>query len=297
MSPLASEPPAGLVERVLSEIAELPAVRAIALVGSFARGTAREDSDVDFGLFYDEAAPPSLATVRSVAHRLHDAKEGQPVVTAPYEWGPFVNGGAWLTVGGRRVDLLYRNLDQVRRVVVDCCAGRIESHFEQQPPFGYFSWTYLGDLRECRVLYDPAGTLAAMKVEVTNFPPALRAAIVRDFLWSAEFSLRFAQGFAARGDVLNTSGCVTRCARALVQVLFARNEVFFTSDKTALSETQRFSARPRDFEPRLEAVLADLGSSGGALASSVEAMRLLVAETAALCPEYRPKYPSILEVR
>jgi predicted nucleotidyltransferase len=294
VSPLALEPPAGLVERVLSEIAGLPAVRAVALAGSFVRGTARQDSDVDFGVFYDEAEPPSPALVRSVAKRLHDANEGEPVVTAPYEWGPFVNGGAWLVLGGRRVDLLYRNLDQVRRVVADCRAGRIESHFEQQPPFGYFSWTYLGDLRQCRVLHDPAGTLAALKAEATTFPPALRAAIVREFLWSAEFTLLFAQGFAARRDVLNTSGCMTRCARALVQVLFARNEVFFTSDKTALSEIERFTARPRDFEPRLEAVLADLGSSGGALASSVEAMRLLVAETAALCPEYRPKYPSIL---
>ena len=106
MSPLAREPPAGLVERVLSELMGVPAVRAVALVGSFARGTARPDSDVDFSLFYDEASPPDPALVRSVALRLHDAKEGEPVVTAPYEWGPFVNGGAWLAVGGRRVDLL-----------------------------------------------------------------------------------------------------------------------------------------------------------------------------------------------
>jgi hypothetical protein len=269
-------------------------VRAVALVGSFARGTARPDSDVDFGVFYEEAEPPSPALVRSVAKRLHDAKEGEPVVTAPYEWGPFVNGGAWLVVGGRRVDLLYRNLDQVRRVAADCRAGRIESHFEQQPPFGYFSWTYLGDLGECRVLHDPAGTLATLKAQAATFPPALRAAIVRDFLWSAEFTLLFAKGFAARSDVLNTSGCMTRCARALVQVLFARNEVFFTSDKTALRALERFTVRPRDFAPRLEAVLAELGASGSALARSVEGMRLLVAETAALCPEYRPKYPSIL---
>jgi predicted nucleotidyltransferase len=294
VSPLALEPPAGLVERVLSEIAELPAVRAVALVGSFARGTARADSDVDFGVFYEEAAPPSLSLVRSAARRLHDAKENELVVTAPYEWGPFVNGGAWLVVGGRRVDLLYRNLDQVRRVWADCRAGRIESHFEQQPPFGYFSWSYLGDLRECRVLHDPAGTLTALKAEVTTFPPALRAAIVRDFLWSAEFSLLFARGFAARHDVLNTSGCMTRCARALVQVLFARNEVFFTSDKTVQAEIERFSACPRDFGPRLEALLAALGASGGELAGSVEAMRKLVAESVALCPEYHPKYPSIL---
>jgi predicted nucleotidyltransferase len=294
LDPETLEPPAGLVERVLSVLTRLPAVRAVVLAGSFARGTARRDSDVDFGVFYEEAAPPNPASVRSAVRTLHDAKESEPVVTEPYEWGPFVNGGAWLVVGGRRVDLLYRNLDQLRRILADCRGGRIESHFEQQPPFGYFSWTYLGDLLACRVLYDPARLLAALRAEVATFPAALGAAIVRDFLWSAEFTLLFARGFAARGDVLNTTGCMTRCARALVQVLFARNEVFFTSDKTALAEIQRFAARPHNFGPRLEALLLAPGAGSGNLERSVEALRVLVAETAALCPGYRPKYPTIL---
>jgi hypothetical protein len=294
VTPVALEPPVGLVERVLSEVTGLPAVRAVALAGSFARGSAREDSDVDFGVFYEEADPPIPVLFRSAARRLHDAKENEPVVTAPYEWGPFVNGGAWLVVGGRRVDLLYRNLDQVRRVLNDCRAGRVESHFEQQPPFGYFSWTFLGDLRECRVLYDPGGALGALRAEVSAFPPALRGAIIREFLWSAEFSLFFARGFAARGDVLNTSGCLTRCTRALVQVLFARNEIFFTSDKTALVQIEGFATSPREFAPRVEALLSAVGKGRGELARSVEAMRGLVAESVALCPEYQAKYPSIL---
>jgi len=294
LPPKALEPPAGLVERVLSGLATLPAVRAVVLAGSFARGTARPDSDIDFGVFYEEAAPPNPASVRSAVRSIHDAKESEPVVTAAYEWGPFVNGGAWLVVGGRRVDLLYRNLDQLRRVITDCRGGRIESHFEQQPPFGYFSWTYLGDLLECRVLHDPANLLAPLKAEVASFPAPLGAAIIRDFLWSAEFTLLFARGFAARGDVLNTTGCMTRCARALVQVLFARNRVFFTSDKAALAEIEGFAARPHHFGSRLEALLAAPGEGCGDLARSVEALRLLVAETAALCPEYRPKYPTIL---
>ena len=294
MSPEALEPPAALLERVLSVLTPLPLVRAVVLAGSFARGTARPDSDVDFGVYYEEDAPPTPSLFRSAVLRLHDPGGEAPVVTAPYEWGPYVNGGAWLVVGGRRVDLLYRNLDQVRRVVADCKAGRIESHFEQQPPFGYFSWTYLGDLRECRVLHDPAGILAALKTGVATFPRPLREAIVREHLWSAEFTLFFAQRFAARGDVLNTIGCMTRCARALVQVLFARNEAFYTSDKTAMAEISRFAARPRDFAARLEAVLQAPGGNARLLAQSVETLRGLVSESAALCPEYRAKYPSLL---
>jgi hypothetical protein len=38
-------------------------------------------------------------------------------LTAIGDWGPWINGGAWLTVEGKRVDLLYRELDKVRSVI------------------------------------------------------------------------------------------------------------------------------------------------------------------------------------
>ena len=39
------------------------------------------------------------------------------LMTAIGDWGPWINGGAWLTVAGTRVDLLYRELDKVRGVI------------------------------------------------------------------------------------------------------------------------------------------------------------------------------------
>jgi hypothetical protein len=204
-------------------------------------------------------------------------------VTALYEWGPWVNGGAWLTVDGQRVDLLYRNLDQVRRVIADCEAGRIESHYEQQPPFGYFSWTYLGDLHACRPLYDPTGVIAELRGRVRAYPPALRGAIVRGQLWSAEFT------------GVHTVGCLARVTRSLVQVLFAWNEVFFTSDKTALFEIGGLPAQPDDFAARVTLALAQPGATPAELARTVAAVRALTTETAALCaPVCRSKYPTIL---
>lgn len=68
---------------------------------------------------------------------------GNPVVTGFYEWGPWVNGGAWLTIGGQRVDFIYRSIEHLDRVVSDAHAGRHELHYLQQPPFGFFSGTYL----------------------------------------------------------------------------------------------------------------------------------------------------------
>ncbi len=291
-----ASPPRALLERIVAELAPVSGLRALALVGSHARGTARAGSDVDVALFYDERAPLDLGAVREVAARLHDVERlGPPVVTALYEWGPWVNGGAWLTVGGQRVDLLYRNLDQVRRVVADCQAGRIETHYEQQPPFGYFSWTYLGDLHACRPLHDPAGAIMALRRRVTTYPPTLREAVVRGQLWSAEFTGVHAATYAERGDVVHTVGCLTRIARSLVQVLFAWNEVFFTSDKTALAEIARFAAQPADFAARLTLALAQPGGAPAELTRTVAVVRGLTAETAALCaPLHRSKYPEIL---
>ncbi len=56
------------------------------------------------------------------------------MVTDFYEWGPRVNGGAWLTVGGQRVDFIYRRLEHLERVVAEAEAGRYELDYAQQPP-------------------------------------------------------------------------------------------------------------------------------------------------------------------
>jgi hypothetical protein len=47
-------------------------------------------------------------------------------VVEPGEWGRLVNGGAWLTVEGQRVALLYRDLDVVRHWSEEAEAGRYE---------------------------------------------------------------------------------------------------------------------------------------------------------------------------
>jgi len=39
-----------------------------------------------------------------------------PIVTGMYEWGPWVNGGAWIQTPMGKVDFLCRNLDKVQVV-------------------------------------------------------------------------------------------------------------------------------------------------------------------------------------
>ena len=270
-----------LVDSLARRLGAIPGVAAVALGGSYARGFAKPDSDIDLGVFYSEAAPFELAAVRALAVQVNDAPD--PVVTGFYVWGPWVNGGAWLTIGGQRVDFLWRSLEHEQRVIADAEAGRFELHWGQQPPFGFFGPTYLGELAICQPLSDPEGRLAALKRAVAVYPEALRRAVVQAYLWQAEFALEsFAPKYAARGDALGTAGCLARVAHQLVLVLFALNRRWLLSDKTALAEIAAFPEKPRAFPERIGALLARLGETPAQLAAAVAAEAELVGEVRAL---------------
>src|SRR5581483_146090 len=155
--------------------------KAVVLGGSHARGRAKPESDIDLGLFYSEAAPFSIQDIRALAEAINDT--AGPVVTDFYGWGPWVDGGAWLVIGGQRVDFVYRSLEHVERVIAEAEAGRYELDYAQQPPFGFFSATYLGEVAICVPLFDPEARLATLKQRVANYPEALRQTIVQDYLW------------------------------------------------------------------------------------------------------------------
>src|SRR6266508_888360 len=87
-----------------AELAGLDAVRAVALGGSRAIGTSAPESDWDFAIYYRAHFDPE---------RLR-RKGWEGTVTELGAWGGGVmNGGAWLTIDGRRVDVIYRDLADV----------------------------------------------------------------------------------------------------------------------------------------------------------------------------------------
>src|SRR5436190_21577702 len=85
-------------------------------------------------------------------------------------------------------------------------AGRYEQHYAQQPPFGFFSGAYLGEIAVCIPLFDPEARLEALKRRVANYREALRNAVVQDYLWQAELGLTaFAPKFAGRSGAYGTA--------------------------------------------------------------------------------------------
>jgi predicted nucleotidyltransferase len=279
-----------MVSSLAKQLAAIPGVRAVVLGGSHARGCARPASDIDLGVFYSDAAPFAVQSIRELAEAVNDT--AGPTVTGFYEWGPWVNGGAWLTVGGQRVDWIYRSLEHVERVIAEAEAGRYELHHAQQPPFGYFSGTYLGEIAVCVPLFDPERRLDPLKRRVAEYPEALRRAVVQDFLWAAEFGLAaFAPKFAARSDAYGTAACLACAVNQLVLALFAMNRKYPLNDKTALAEVAEFERAPREFAPRVQKTLARPGDSFAELAAAVESVAQLHRETAALAETlYQPSF-------
>ncbi len=138
---------------------------------------------------------------------------------------------------------------------------------------------------------DPAGIIARLKQQAADYPPRLKARITDDSLWGARFTLDHASKFAARGDVYNTAGCLTRIASGLTQALFAINEVYWVTDKRAMAAVTAFAASPDDYADRLASILAEPGSSPAGLERSVTEMSVLFGEVASLAGEfYRQRY-------
>ncbi len=271
---------ATILKRVVDELKEVPGVEAIVLGGSHARGRARPDSDIDIGLYYLQETPFSIQQIRQITSRINDTPN--PVVSGFGEWGRWMDGGAWLTIEGQRVDLLYRSLEKVETTFKDAVEGRFEIDFDQQPPFGFFGPTLLGEAAIAVPLHDPRSTLSALKARVSMMPDALAKAVVQSRLWSIEFGLTaFAPKFAANGDVHGVAGCLTRFAQAMVLSLFAMNRVYLVNDKTAISEIDQFKIAPARFGLRLRSVLSNIGSTPEALAESVDAIGALFEEVRA----------------
>lgn len=227
-----------VLERLVEHLRSVPEMAGVVLGGSYATGAFDDSSDLDIGLYYREARPFSIAEIQCIAHSIAD--QGMFTITDFYEWGPWVNGGAWIQTEAGKVDFLYRNLDQVERTIRDAHQGIIAHDYDQQPTYGFYSVIYLAEIQTCVSLFDPDLQIARLKRRVERYPPKLKKTIIGESLWSAEFTLRFAHKFANQGDIYNTVGCLARVASNLTQALFALNERYFIGDKKVMEKLLPF---------------------------------------------------------
>jgi predicted nucleotidyltransferase len=276
--------PAELAREVAARVGALDGVVAVALGGSRARGRGDHRSDVDLGVYYSPAAPFSVEELRALATELDDGHA--PEVVGFGDWGPWINGGAWTRVRGVKLDLLYRDLELVDRVLDDCQAGRVTCDYQVGHPHGFHRHSYAGEVHHNLALHDPEGALARRRARTSPYPPALARAIVRRYLWEADFAVTTAAGPAARGDLAYVSGCLFRAAACLVQVLFAVNGRWFVNEKGSVAEAAGFPRSPPGFAAQVEAALSGLAPDPATLAAALEAMAALTARVRGSCRDH-----------
>jgi hypothetical protein len=239
------------VEHLAARLAAIPGVVAVTLGGSRATNTALADSDWDFGLYYRGRLDP--ADIAALGW------PGQ--VFAPGDWGRIVNGGAWLTVDGTKVDLIYRDLDQVEHWTAAAEQGQFEIQREVGYVAGIATYVLAGELALGRVL---AGELPR-----PGFPPRLRQTAPRAWSRLAAGALHVAAVHAGRQDRV-------ACLANLCQAVLATAEGRLAADGQWVLNEKRITERAG-----LHAVQDRLASPGPDLATLVSDVRacLHVADT------------------
>ncbi|HEY9291384.1 MAG TPA: nucleotidyltransferase domain-containing protein, partial [Microlunatus sp.] len=204
---------------LVGQLAALPGVEAVALGGSRAQGTARPDSDWDFGIYYRTGFDP--ADVRALGY------DGTVVEIG--EWGGGVfNGGAWLQVDGHRVDLLWRDLGVVEHEIADAQEGRWRLEPLMFHLAGIPTYILLAELALNRVL---VGELPR-----PDYPEALRDSAAQGWSARAELTLDFARTAHARqGRVATCFGALAIGAAEFAHAVAATSGRWVTNDKTLLS--------------------------------------------------------------
>ena len=273
-----------LLERVSAALAAVPGVVSVVLGGSRAVGAAHASSDTDIGLYFSERAELDVERLRGVVRSLVDEPEAAQV-TEVGGWGPWIVGGGWLTIGGQKVDLLYRPIESVERVIRECREGRVSMDYQPGHPHGFCSAIWMGEVALCRPLSDSQGAIARLKAMTTPYPEALREALIRRFQWEILFSIENARTALPKGDATTIAGCGFRSLACAAQVLFAVNRNYLINEKGALAAAARLPLTVVNLTERVKSVwqaiglcafdvaLTELGSIEHELAGLVEAAR------------------------
>lgn len=242
-----------LLNDISNELKQVEGVKAIVLGGSFALGMATENSDLDIGIYYSEKKPFDIKQITNVAKKF--AHNDLPTVTDFYEWGTWVNGGAWINTVSCEVDFVYKNIEQIERTIENAQNGIWENNFEQQPPYGFSSIIFLSETQSSISLYDPDDVLKKLKESVKEYPQKLKHSVVQQSLWSAEFTIWQAEKLVSKNDIFNIVGCLTRAVKSIVQALFSINELYPMGDKRAISILENAKIKPESLTFKIEGIL------------------------------------------
>ncbi|MDG9725487.1 nucleotidyltransferase domain-containing protein [Streptomyces sp. DH41] len=203
------------LDTTADRLAGLPTVRAVTLGGSRAQGTHGPDSDWDLAVYYRGTFDPD--DVRAL---------GWPgEVSGIGAWGGGVfNGGAWLTIDDRRVDLHYRDLDVVEHEAARAEAGRFDVEPLMFHLAGIPTYLVVAELAINEVLRGELPRPA--------YPQALRATAPDRWYGAATATLAYARaGHAPKGALTQVAGAIALATTQTAHAVLAARGEWVTNEK------------------------------------------------------------------
>ncbi len=205
------------VAELCAMLARTAGVEAVTLGGSRATETADVGSDWDVGVYYRGGI--DLAPL---------ARYGE--VHPPGSWGRIMNGGAWLSLEGTKVDVLLRDLD-----VALYWAGQARlGVYEVDALLGYLAgaptYSLMAELALNRTVN---GHLPA----VGEYPHVLSQAGARRWSLHADFSLTHARMRAECGDIVGTVGQVAKAVIEIAHAVACRRRMWILNEKKLIERT------------------------------------------------------------
>ncbi|HEX2906578.1 MAG TPA: nucleotidyltransferase domain-containing protein [Phototrophicaceae bacterium] len=205
---------------------------AIAISGSYGKGTHDGRSDVDFRLYADDLS----ATF---------AEMGQAIRQPQKAWGR----------KGIQVDDFWpRKIGEVEAALEKWLNGDSTADNHIWTVWGYH---LLPDLYHQQALADPDAIVANWKTRLAVYPPKLKQALLDKHLGVLQY-WRHDYHYAnkvQRQDVVFLAGLSSKLVHALIQVLFALNETYYVGDGQNLEFVARLPQQPPQAVARLRASL------------------------------------------
>ncbi len=267
-----------LINDVADILLEAPGVVGVVLGGSRARGTQSINSDIDIGIYYNEAAGFDVQDIGKIAAHIDD-KHREGLITALGEWGPWINGGGWMEVEGYLFDLVFRDTERVSQVIEDCLNGNVAAHYHAGHPHAFLNVMYMGEIATGIILADPTNRIAELKAKSEQYPKSMQQAIIKYFMFEANYSIMFAADNVEKDDLTYVSGCCYRTIACLNQVIFALNKEYCLNEKKAISKIEGFSIKTSNYKQKIDYAITLFSLDPDKTSMGIEILHDLISDT------------------
>jgi hypothetical protein len=208
---------------------------AVALAGSRGKGWSDAQSDFDFRVYADAYRGPEVR--QTAAWRRFDAALQ-----------------SWQAEGIRMDGVWMRRYAGVQRDLDSWLAGIVVPKSFEWTIWGYHLPT---DLVSQQIIADPSGLLAGWKRQLAQYPEALRASVLSQYMdilryWARDYHY---ESKVVRRDLVFLVGLTGKLANAILQTVFAFNRVYFPGDGWNLPMAAELERLPPDFLQRMTAIL------------------------------------------